>query len=51
MLYVNGANSTAGVLPPGGKTARTARPKSCHRAAADCKSVCVILCLRLSVML
>jgi len=38
MLYVNGAN--AGVaLPPSGKTGRTARPKSCHKTASDCKCV------------
>jgi len=34
MLYVNGANAATAV-PSGGKTARTARPKSCHKTASD----------------
>jgi len=36
VLYVNGANA----VPAGGKTARTTRPKSCHKTAmgTDCKS-------------
>ena len=36
MLYVNGANAAAAV-PSSGRTARTARPKSCHKTATDCK--------------
>jgi len=39
MLYLNGANA-ATALPPGVKTARTARPKSCHKTATDCKTCC-----------
>ena len=37
MLYVNGANAAVAV-PSSSKTARTARPKSCHKTISDCKT-------------
>ena len=45
MLYVNGANDS--------KTARSSRPKSCHKATthADCKSYCYCLAVLTSTLL